>query len=169
MLSALIETRNDEEGLARTLASLVGAAVEGVLRDVVVCDRGSTDHTLLVAEHAGCVCLANARILAGIGRAKGDWLLMLRPGARLDGDWTEAVLHHVGQAVTPARFSRAGTGLLSRILPGRRTLADGLLITKRQALSLASRGFDAETLARRVSAMPLNARIHAAPNAGARR
>ncbi|TIR96069.1 MAG: glycosyl transferase family 2, partial [Mesorhizobium sp.] len=36
MLSVLIETRNDEEGLARTLASLIGGAVEGVVRDVIV-------------------------------------------------------------------------------------------------------------------------------------
>ena len=54
MLTVLIETRNDEEGLARTLASLVGGAVEGVVRDVIVCDRGSTDQTHRVAEHAGC-------------------------------------------------------------------------------------------------------------------
>ena len=33
MLSVLIETRNDEEALARTLASLVGGAVEGVVRE----------------------------------------------------------------------------------------------------------------------------------------
>ncbi|TIU04590.1 MAG: glycosyl transferase family 2, partial [Mesorhizobium sp.] len=45
MLSVLIQTLNDEERLARTLASLIGGAVEGVVRDVVVCDGGSTDQT----------------------------------------------------------------------------------------------------------------------------
>ena len=47
MLSVLIETRNDEEGLARTLASLIAAAVEGVVREVIVCDLGSTDQEWL--------------------------------------------------------------------------------------------------------------------------
>ena len=61
MLSVLIETRNDEEGLARTLASLVGGAVEGVVREVIVCDLGSTDQTHDVAEHAGCAYLAQRR------------------------------------------------------------------------------------------------------------
>ena len=58
MISVLIETKDGEEGLARTLATLVGGAVEGVVREVIVCDKGSTDHTHSVAEHAGCVFLA---------------------------------------------------------------------------------------------------------------
>ncbi|TIU37731.1 MAG: glycosyl transferase family 2, partial [Mesorhizobium sp.] len=68
MLSVLIETRNDEEGLARTLASLVGGAVEGVVRDVIVCDQGSTDQTHRVAEHAGCHYVSGG-LSAGIGQA----------------------------------------------------------------------------------------------------
>ncbi|TIT31983.1 MAG: glycosyltransferase, partial [Mesorhizobium sp.] len=59
MLSVLIQTLNDEERLARTLASLIGGAVEGVVRDVVVCDGGSTDQTHRVAEHAGCLYVAS--------------------------------------------------------------------------------------------------------------
>jgi hypothetical protein len=78
MLSVLIETMNDEEGLARTLASLIGGAVEGVVRDVIVCDAGSTDQTHRVAEHAGCH-FGTGGIAAAIGQAKGDWLLFLEP------------------------------------------------------------------------------------------
>ena len=39
--------RNQERrgGAGRTLASLIGGAVEGVVREVIVCDRGSTDQT----------------------------------------------------------------------------------------------------------------------------
>ena len=40
MLSVIIETKNDEEALARTLGSLVSAVVQGVVREVIVCDRG---------------------------------------------------------------------------------------------------------------------------------
>ncbi|TIT95003.1 MAG: glycosyltransferase, partial [Mesorhizobium sp.] len=93
MLSVLIETRNDEEGLARTLASLIGGAVEGVVRDVIVCDTGSTDQTHYVAEHAGCHYMAGG-VADGIGQAKGDWLLLLEPGARLAEGWIEEVAAH---------------------------------------------------------------------------
>jgi len=166
MLSVLIETRNDEDALARTLSSLVSAAVEGVVREVVVCDRGSSDQTLRVADHAGCICL-NEDIAAGIRRAKGDWLLFLEPGARLDAHWTEAVINHLSHhAASPARFSRSRASserFLSRIFSARRPLADGLVISKGQARALARAGSDAQAIARGVSARRLPAEISAAP------
>src|SRR5690606_10137882 len=79
MLSVLIETRNHEEELARTLASLVGGAVEGVVREVIICDAGSTDHTHMVAEHAGCRYVAEGGIGAAVRQAKGEWLVLLEP------------------------------------------------------------------------------------------
>ena len=71
MLTVLIETKDDEEGLTRTLASLVGGAVEGVVRDVIVCDSGSTDQTHRVAEHAGCNYLAAGGVAAVRRKANG--------------------------------------------------------------------------------------------------
>lgn len=165
MISVVIETRNDEDALARTLASLVGAAVEGVVRDVVVCDRGSTDQTARVADHAGCVFLENADIVSGIRHARGDWLMLLEPGARLDGHWMEAVRHHVAHAAIPVRFTRTGEGrrLLSRFFSAKRPLADGLVISKRQASARARPGGDSESIARGVSTKRLPVGIHAAP------
>ena len=107
MLTVLIETRNDEEGLSRTLASLIGGAIEGVVREVIVCDLGSSDQTHYVAEHAGCQFLAEGGIAAGIARAKGDWLLIVEPGARLVEGWIEPVVMHIGRSAMPARFSRS--------------------------------------------------------------
>ena len=69
-LSVLIETKENEDGLARTLSSLVGGAVEGVVREVIVCDRGSTDQTYCVAEHAGCIYLASAASRQTLRRPK---------------------------------------------------------------------------------------------------
>ena len=34
-------------------------------------------------------------IAAGIGQAKGDWLLLLEPGARLVDGWIEPVAAHM--------------------------------------------------------------------------
>ena len=161
MLSVLIETRNDEEGLARTLASLIGAVVEGVVRDVIVCDLGSTDQTRYVAEHAGCHFFAGD-IAAGIAAAKGDWLLILEPGARpLDG-WTEPVVAHLNNSTISARFSRASSDrlpFLARVFSANRALTQGLLITKRQAAALAKKAGSAEALARGLAVKTLAAEI----------
>jgi cellulose synthase/poly-beta-1,6-N-acetylglucosamine synthase-like glycosyltransferase len=166
MLSVLIETRNDEEALARTLASLVGAAVEEVVREVIVCDRGSTDQTHYVAEHAGCHYLADGGIAAGVAQAKGDWLLLLEPGARLADGWIDDVLQHVGKLTMAARFSRSRKDrapFLSRVFTGGRALAQGLLITKRQAATLSKSARDAEAVARGLATKLLAAEILVAP------
>ena len=151
MLSVLIETRNDEEALSRTLASLIGGAVEGAVRDVIVCDLGSTDQTRYVAEHAGCHFIADGGIAAGIARAKGDWLLILEPGARLLDGWIEPVVGHIAKSMMPARFARARSErlpFLARVFSANRALAEGLVIAKRQASSLAKNAASAEALAR---------------------
>jgi hypothetical protein len=162
MLSVLIETRDDEEGLARTLASLIGAVVEGVVREVLVCDLGSTDQTHYVAEHAGCHFLARGGIGTAITMAKCDWLLFLEPGARLVEGWGDAVIPHLNKSEMPARFSTARSSrppFLARIFAGNRALAQGLLITKRQAASLAKHATGAEALARGLAVKTLEAEM----------
>jgi glycosyltransferase involved in cell wall biosynthesis len=97
MLSVVIPTYNSEEGLARTLASLVSAAAEGVIREVVVVDAGSTDGTLTVAEAAGCL-VVNAGGTWGdrLGQAiaamrRAPWIMLLPPQVLLEGDWFREV------------------------------------------------------------------------------
>ncbi len=102
MLTVLIETRNNEEGLARTLASLIPGAVEGLVREVVVCDLGSTDQTRRVADHAGCVFLAQGGVGQGIRQAKGEWLLLLP----------------VGPGSSTAGWSRSSNMCSARRVPG---------------------------------------------------
>ena len=162
MLSVLIETRNDEEALSRTLASLIGGAVEGAVRDVIVCDLGSTDQTRYVAEHAGCQFVAGSGIATGIARAKGDWLLILEPGARLVEGWIEPVAMHIAKSTMPARFSRARSErlpFLARVFSANRALAQGLVISKRQAFPLARNAGSAEALARGLAVKTLSAEI----------
>lgn len=162
MLTVLIETHNHQDALARTLASLVSGAVEGIIREVVVYDRGSTDQTATVADHAGCVILPGGDLLAGVRRARGDWLLFVEPGARLSEGWVEAVFSHVGHAATPARFLRARSpeaGFLARMMTRSRPLSEGLLVSKRQALAKLRPGDEAEALARRLSSRRIGAEI----------
>jgi glycosyltransferase involved in cell wall biosynthesis len=165
MLSVLIETLNDEEGLARTLASLVGGAVEGVVREVIVCDTGSTDQTHRVAEHAGCQYVAGGTA-SGIDQAKGDWLLLLEPGARLVEGWTDEVVAHTARQTMAARFSPARgsrTPFLSRVFSGNRALAVGMLINRRQASALSKNAGSGEAIARGLATRKLDAEIWVAP------
>ncbi len=164
MLSVVIETRNDEEGLARTLASLVGAAVEGVVRDVTVCDGGSTDQTKRVAEHAGCHFIAGD-FPKVISAARGEWLLLLEPGARPVEGWTESVLDHVASRQGPASLTESGQGrfsFLSRLFGARRALAAGLILRKEDAIALLSAADSAEVLARRTRSTKLAGQIRPA-------
>ncbi len=157
MLSVIIETRGEAEGLARTLASLVPAAVEGAVREVIVRDPGGHEATRRIAEHAGCVLSAGGSLRAALGRARSDWLLFLPPGARLGEGWIEAVRDHLEEGGGAARFTaaRGQRPLLSVLL--RRRPFEGLLIEKARAMALE--GEDVAGLARRVATRRLRREI----------
>ena len=93
MISVVIPTRNSEEALARTLATLVTGAADGTVREVVVVDGGSEDQTRLVAEGTGCDFMSGAGgawARGAIGAAvaqRGEFLMFLRPGVLLDPGW----------------------------------------------------------------------------------
>ncbi|PYE90558.1 glycosyltransferase [Phyllobacterium leguminum] len=162
MVSVVIETRNDEEALARTLAGLVNGAVVGLVRDVIIVDHGSSDHTREIADAAGCVFLENGVFADALGQARGEWLLLLEPGSRLFEGWTEAVRDHVEVSPGPARFTRSRINrppFLKRIFGGNDPLGDGLLISKRQAIALMKPGYGASDLARGLAMRQLKAEI----------
>ncbi|WP_326895635.1 glycosyl transferase family 2 [Mesorhizobium sp.] len=152
--------------MARTLASLVGGVVEGMVREVIVCDLGSTDQTAKVAEHAGCRHLTAGGVGAGVAAAKGDWLLLLEPGARLVEGWADVVSDHIAHSGKPARFSSARgarTPWFSRLLSRRNAIADGLVISRKQAAASQQLANGAQALAASVRAASLPADIWPAP------
>lgn len=137
MLSVVIETDQNADALAATLASLVGAAVDGVVREVIVCDAGACSHTELVADHAGCLYLPKNRAAHGIRRAKSEWILLLEPGARLADGWIDGVIALTGAGKQAARFTcarQSRPSWLEKLQQGRRPLRDGLVIPKEAAL-----------------------------------
>lgn len=93
MISVVIPTKNSEEALVRTLATLVTGAADGTVREVVVVDGGSEDQTRLVAEGTGCDLMSGAgdawaRCAIGAAAAqRGEFLMFLRPGVLLDPGW----------------------------------------------------------------------------------
>lgn len=162
MISVIIETKDHAEALARTLGSLVPAAVEGFVRDVTVRDLGSKDETRKVCDHAGARWIEGGEISAAVKSARCDWILFLAPGARLLDGWLEPVSLHVEKLSSPARFTRSRAqkvSLFARFRGGADPLSDGLLIHRKQALALARHGMSAQGLARGLASKRLSGEI----------
>lgn len=92
MISVIIPTLNAEERLAACLTALVPAAVEGFVREVIVADAGSTDHTLKIADQAGVEVVTSEpgrgqQLRAGARRARQPWLLFLHADTVLATGW----------------------------------------------------------------------------------
>jgi glycosyltransferase involved in cell wall biosynthesis len=104
MISVVIPTVNSERQLPRCFDSLITAAVRGVVRDVIVCDAGSTDATLAIADAAGAH-IVHARkgrgpqLAQGMAAAKSDWLLFLHPETALEPGWEAEAESFISQAV----------------------------------------------------------------------
>ena len=128
MVSVVIPTLDAERTLGATLAALVPAAIDGLVRDVVVADGGSRDRTLLVADAAGCTIVRaakgrGAQLAAGAEAAKSDWLLFLHADTMLDEDWTRAAERFIasaeagsGKEAAAFRFALDADGLSARLL-----------------------------------------------------
>jgi glycosyltransferase involved in cell wall biosynthesis len=94
MVSVVIPTFNSEAHLARCLTALVPAAVDGLVREVLIVDGGSTDATAKIADSSGATFIRGERsfgqqLATGAHAAKGRWLLFLRAGTVLCGSWEE--------------------------------------------------------------------------------
>jgi glycosyltransferase involved in cell wall biosynthesis len=105
MLSVIIACLNDEERLVRSLAALVPAAADGTIRDVIICDGGSADGSLMVADAAGCQIMASTESrasrlrLAALSETRADWLLFLEPGVILPTDFAAEAADFIERAM----------------------------------------------------------------------
>jgi hypothetical protein len=87
MLSALVLISSNPapppEALVRTLAALVPAAIEGVVRDVVMCAPASTPDLARICDHAGCDFIIAERgdsLRDALARLKEQRVFVLRAG-----------------------------------------------------------------------------------------
>jgi len=122
MISVILSTHNDEMALAHSLAALVPAAADGMVREVIVVDARSTDDTLAVADAAGCKILPGtgdrgADLAAGAAKARSDWLLFLSPDVMLEPGWQREARDFIdrlamsgGGANRAASFRHANAG-----------------------------------------------------------
>lgn len=150
MISVIIPTHESERLLAHTLAALVPGALDGVLREVIVADAGSTDGTAKVADVAGCRFLVlpgerGARLAAAAATARADWLWFVEPGSIPGTSWIDELHRFVREceltsdphaAVFRARGGRGRSqlsealALIASSLGARPKPSQGLLIPK---------------------------------------
>jgi glycosyltransferase involved in cell wall biosynthesis len=94
MISVVISTLDAAETLPAALSALVAGAVNNLVREVVIADRGSRDRTLEIVDEAGARLVAGG-LEAGLAAAKGPWLLILSADIRLGPEWEPAARDHI--------------------------------------------------------------------------
>ena len=92
MISVIIPTLDAEQQLGKCLQALIPATLEGLIRELIIVDGGSTDMTLEIADEVGASIISTKRgrgvqLAAGGLEAKGPWLLFLHADTVLDLQW----------------------------------------------------------------------------------
>jgi rSAM/selenodomain-associated transferase 2 len=129
MISVVIPTLNSQAGLAGALASLVPAAVDGLVREVIIVDAGSSDQTAAIVDHAGARLISSERgrgkqLAAGAAQARFPWLLFLHADTALAAGWEREAVEFMARVDTGERrpgaaafrFALDDQGLRPRLL-----------------------------------------------------
>ena len=128
MFSVIIPAYNQFDHLQRLLGDLAPAAVDGLIREVLVADNGSDDPTAVFCDDAG-VDLVQGGVVAAAGQAKSNWLLILPSDFRADSDRLKALKDFSRGPLGACRYAGVKPkGLLARP-------ALGLIISKAELLT----------------------------------
>lgn len=123
-ISVVVPTLNAASGLPACLAALGEGLNEGLIRELIVSDGGSTDVTLQIAEAAGAEVIQGpasrgGQLRRGCAAASGDWLLVLHADTVLLPGWAGAVAGVLGTDRAywfTQRFD--GGGMAARVVSG---------------------------------------------------
>jgi rSAM/selenodomain-associated transferase 2 len=129
VISVVIPTLNAESSLATTLTALVPAAVEGLVREVLIVDGGSRDRTADIAEQSGAELITaptgrGSQLACGARQARFPWLLFLHADTVLEPGWEReaaAFMNRIDVGTRPLaaavfRFALDDVGLRPRLL-----------------------------------------------------
>lgn len=115
MLSVVIASRNAAPDLAALMRALVPAAMDGLVREVVVADPAADEDTDALCEAVGALLVVGG--LAEAARAaKSEFLLAAPPGLRLGDGWTARVNEALGRGVRRGLIRGEGAGMLANLV-----------------------------------------------------
>lgn len=108
-LSVIIPTLDAVLDLPATAEALLPGATEGLIRDLVVSDGGSSDGTRRIARDLGATVIQGppgrgGQIARGVEAAAGDWLLILHADTQPGRGWTAAARAHMTDHPETAGF-----------------------------------------------------------------
>ena len=112
MVTALVIVREDDPGLLDTLAALVPAVADGVVRDALLLSVRETEFLRTVADASGCglVTAGAPDLLAqGARAARSPWVLALEAGMVPGGLWMDDIADAV-TAQQPSVFTLRSRG-----------------------------------------------------------
>ncbi len=112
-ISIVIPVLNAVPVIGPTLGALVPGVADGLIREVILVDGGSTDAIADVAEETGARLIEattgrGSQLRAGAEVARGDWLLFLHADTVLPPNWTDAVARHLQRHADRAGYFRLG-------------------------------------------------------------
>lgn len=122
MISVVLLASEDLPGLAAQMAMLVPAAVDGLVKEVILVGAPTPGVEALVEDSGARLVSvegdAAACLAAGAAAARGDWVLTLRARPALREGWREPVEKHLaGGGGGPVALAAPG-GLFARPLHG---------------------------------------------------
>jgi glycosyltransferase involved in cell wall biosynthesis len=129
VLSVVIPAMNDASGLSRTLAAVFPGMTDGLVRQVIVADGGSTDSTAALAGDAGVELVQSQpgrghQLKLGAEAARHPWLLFLHAGTVLDEGWHRHAARFIAMvndgtrplAASAFRYGVDDTGVRPRLI-----------------------------------------------------
>lgn len=110
-VSVVVPCLNAAAAIGPLLADLARGAAEGLVRELIVSDGGSTDEIAEIAEAVGAQLISGpagrgGQLSRGAEAAQGEWLLFLHADSRLSDDWIAAARDHLERAPDRAAVFR---------------------------------------------------------------
>lgn len=126
MLSVIIDVGDSTDRLPGLLAQLTSAAVEGLVREVLIAGGAPAELLAVLREETGAELVSD--LGEGVRQARSETLLVLPGSIRLRPAWIEGLAAHLRDGGRAAVLAGEGGGLL-------RGAPYGVLIAKARAAS----------------------------------
>jgi len=124
-ISVIVPTLDAEPALKGCFNALLEGLDQGLIRELIVSDGGSSDATGAVAQAWGAEVIHGAasrggQLRRGVAAAQGEWFLILHADTVLEKGWAEAVAAHLESSTDAGWFRLAfdAKGLAPMLVAG---------------------------------------------------